>query len=356
MARSPGDEKQLRAALTRSYVLLFGSVILVLLLVLVVLPRWRGGHEQIASVTPQVDAQPSLPPLSAAQPAAQPLPAPERLAPQLLRDSEEIAAYVEAFPQQEYAVAEVAGLGSFYLDEGQDLIKDTLRRGELWEPHLVKQLLRLAEPGSVVIDAGAHIGTHSLALAHIVGPAGRVYAFEPQRKIYRELVRNMRLNEANNVVPLRFALGDEAGIIEMNPATAANEGSTAIGEGGDPAELRTIDSFGFEGVSLMKIDVESFEEPVLAGARDTISRCRPKLLVEIQGAADFDDAFPVDRARIVHTITMIESMDYYVVRASQADYIGVPKEQLAAFLGTTPERLAARIDSGWPAAPKESDE
>ena len=56
-----------------------------------------------------------------------------------------------------------------------------------------------------------------------------------------------------------------------------------MGEGGDQAELRTIDSFGFRNVSLLKIDVESLEDQVLDGARETILESKPVILAEIQG-------------------------------------------------------------------------
>lgn len=46
----------------------------------------------------------------------------------------------------------------------------------------------------VVIDVGANIGAHTLALARIVGPTGRVLAFEPVRTIHQVLCANMALN------------------------------------------------------------------------------------------------------------------------------------------------------------------
>jgi hypothetical protein len=45
--------------------------------------------------------------------------------------------------------------------------------------------------------------------------------------------------------------------------------------------MRTIDSFGFSDVTVMKIDVEGFEVEVLRGAEQTIRGNRPVILVEI---------------------------------------------------------------------------
>lgn len=285
--------------------------------------QWQGTAEALPEPTPA----PTLVPksvLPADFDASINIMAPEALAPTLLQDLDEIASYVEAFPVADYAVHEVAGVGSFYLDDGHDLIKDMLRQGFPWEPEVAALLVKTIRPGSTVLDIGAHIGTHSVTMGRLVGDGGRVYAFEPQRKIYRELVQNMRLNGADNIIPLRYALGSEAGVIEMNPAVAGNEGHTSVGEGGDPVELRTIDSFGFRNVSLVKIDVEGFEDPVLAGCVETIAANRPMLILEIQGDDNFDDAMPAMRAKIVGTIQTIEAMGYRVVRISEFDYMGVP--------------------------------
>ena len=67
----------------------------------------------------------------------------------------------------------------------------------------------------MALDIGAYIGTHAMLMGRLVGPAGRVYAFEPQRKIFLELRHNVRLNGLDGVVkPLRFALGAKAGVVE----------------------------------------------------------------------------------------------------------------------------------------------
>ncbi|MGQ0653671.1 MAG: FkbM family methyltransferase [Betaproteobacteria bacterium] len=247
------------------------------------------------------------------------------LRPLLLDDAAQMSAYLSALPEAVYKVYEVAGVGKFHLDEVRDLIKDRLRRGEVWEADLQRLFSQHVKPDSTVIDAGAHIGAHTVVLARHAGPAGRVYAFEPQKKLYRELVFNLRLNGAANAVPLRFALGRGAGVIEMSPTVAGNEGSTGVGAGGDRAELRSVDSFGFRQVSFMKIDVEGFEDEVLEGARLTIARFRPAILIEIQGGHWFHESAPPEiRAKVAHTKKLLEGMGYKVDRLRGYDYLALP--------------------------------
>lgn len=247
------------------------------------------------------------------------------LRPALLDDRREMEGYLAALPSGVYKIYQVGTHGKFYLDEPKDVIKDGLRRGQVWEPDLERLFPKHVKPGTTVIDAGAHIGTHTLSLARAAGPEGRVYAFEPQKKIYRELVFNLRLNGTSNVVPMRFALGRSAGVIEMSPTLAGNEGGTAVGKGGDKAELRPLDSFGFRNLSFIKIDVEGFEDEVLEGARLTIARNRPVILIEIQGGHSLETAPPEIRAKIDGTRARLTGMGYKVEHLKGADYLAIPR-------------------------------
>ncbi len=202
------------------------------------------------------------------------------LAPQLLDDSAEMAAYLSEFPDGDYQIFEVPNIGKFYLDDRPEHVKRTLREGHPWEPHVLTALAEKAVPGSTALDIGAHIGAITLPLARLVGSRGRVYAFEPQKRIFRELVYNLELNRVENVIPLRFAVGSESAVIEMDP-DQLYDGQVRVGVGGDKAELRTVDSFSFSDVSIIKIDVEGYESEVLRGARKTIETFHPVIVIEI---------------------------------------------------------------------------
>ena len=168
--------------------------------------------------------------------------------------------------------------------EARDEIKRTLIDGKLWEPDVVEQMDRLARPDSVAVDVGAHMGAHTLGLARRVGPRGTVVAFEPQVKLYQELLGNLALNDIKNVRAEFVALGDAPALVTMAVAFDSSEGMTAVGHGGNRVQLRTLDAYELTNVSLIKIDVEGFEPKVLAGARQTIRRERPAVIVEINPA------------------------------------------------------------------------
>ncbi len=83
---------------------------------------------------------------------------------------------------------------SFYLDDLNDIVKNVLRRGQYWEAHIGRIIRKYTKPNSIAVDLGAHIGVHTTAMSRAVGPEGKVYAFEPQKKLFAENLANLKLN------------------------------------------------------------------------------------------------------------------------------------------------------------------
>ncbi len=241
---------------------------------------------------------------------APPLPSPpSNLEPVLLRDGEQTAAYISSFPAKDYRILRVRGLGDFFIDEDPTPVKQQIRSGRPWEPEAIKIFSVFVSRGSVVLDVGANIGGQTIPLARRVGPGGRVYAFEPLKKNYRELVKNLELNAIQNVVPLRFAAGENRAIIEMTPSRGKGAINQA-GRGSNRAEMRPLDDFGFSGVSFIKIDAGGAELSVLRGAKQTIRRCRPVLLIEIPGYARFWTQTTERKVQITAVTTFLSDLGY----------------------------------------------
>lgn len=148
------------------------------------------------------------------------------------------------------------------------------------------QLLReFITPGSIVIDAGANIGTHTVAFANLVGPNGKVYAFEPQPRSFHLLCANLALNCIENVVAREEALSHQSGKISMAPLpnseTFFNFGGVALSQTtGTPVSATTIDGLDLTSCELIKIDVEGMEVDVIRGAINTITKFKPFLYLE----------------------------------------------------------------------------
>lgn len=149
------------------------------------------------------------------------------------------------------------------------------------------QLLRhLCRAGGVVADIGANIGTHTLVMAGAVGPAGFVYAYEPQRIVFQALCANLAVNSVLNVDARQAAVGATPGHVllpDLDYRAEANFGGVEIADfdSGRKVRLVTLDEdLELERLDFMKVDVEGMELEVLRGADALLRRFRPPLYVE----------------------------------------------------------------------------
>jgi FkbM family methyltransferase len=157
-------------------------------------------------------------------------------------------------------------------------------------------LRKLVKRDSLVLDIGANIGAHTLALADLVGPVGRVLAFEPTDYAFTKLSRNLALNpELARRVDAQhcFLTG-----VDADPVPSAIYSSWPLAhEPGlhakhlgremktEKAQARSVDSvlaeFADRPVSLVKLDVDGFECDVLKGAAKLLNDARPIFVMEL---------------------------------------------------------------------------
>lgn len=187
----------------------------------------------------------------------------------------------------------------FYLAE-DFFIAYALDHGFAWERRVLHSVLAHlpTQRRCNIIDIGAHVGLHTIPYARRVKGHGQVYAFEPQAIMAELLGRNLQANNCTaNVEVFRFAAGHVDGIevsledvIRDGPnagepyhyedTRAHNYGGLQLGLGARKVVMRTVDSFAFADVTLLKVDAEGAEPLVLWGARELIRRCRPLILFE----------------------------------------------------------------------------
>jgi FkbM family methyltransferase len=161
----------------------------------------------------------------------------------------------------------------------------------------LKPFISLLSPGSVVLDIGANVGSHTLPIARAVGSAGRVYAFEPTRFAFQKLRKNVALNpELARHITLEQMMVT-AGSAESVPAEIHSSWPIDTDEAvhahhrGLPMDTSgafacSVDAYcdqhGIGQVSAIKIDVDGFEIGVLRGAQGTLRRFRPPILIELE--------------------------------------------------------------------------
>lgn len=242
---------------------------------------------------------------------------------------DKIVQFIEDFPYDIYNIYESDSF-LYYLDPIKDRIKNKLRQGLIWEKNDLQIYLYLfTKPNTIAIDIGAHIGIHTMKLAKLVAPFGKVIAFEPQPKIFRELYMNLHLNGISNYELYHAAVSNQKGQIELTPLLEGNEGATSlINKGtGSLVDLLILDDLKLSNVSLIKIDVEGMEGYVLEGCKETIATNRPAILIEISGGVDFNLASPLERNKISKVIKQLENFSYQVRQIWGHEYLAIPSEK-----------------------------
>ncbi len=155
----------------------------------------------------------------------------------------------------------------------------------LREPEL-DYLLRERRRGRRFVDVGANWGSYTLLLRPNFD---RIDAFEPIARCAVAL--QMYAAARDRAIGIHAcALGDHHATVSLLiPADDGFDRSACARVVADASEtsaidvgLRTLDSLRFDDVDLVKIDVEGYERNVLAGGSETLARCRPRLLVEIE--------------------------------------------------------------------------
>ncbi|OAN74893.1 hypothetical protein A8B78_16980 [Jannaschia sp. EhC01] len=153
-----------------------------------------------------------------------------------------------------------------------------------YEAALLERVRERVSPGTTFVDAGANIGNHTVYFLKLCR-AAHVHAFEPMPHMQSILQRNADLNGADRVTVHPFGLGATASTADVEIFNPANLGSTtlraSLDAGTDGAiPIRPLDAFDLQVVGFIKIDVEGMQDAVLSGARDTIARCKPDLVIE----------------------------------------------------------------------------
>ncbi len=241
---------------------------------------------------------------------------------------DQILKKVRLFSSASYEIHSVNGLGMFFLDQKSDWIKDLLKKGQPWEGYLAPIIRKYVKPNTVVLDVGAHIGTHTLNLSRAVGPGGMVIAFEPQTKTFCELFMNMELNRASNVWCFWGGLADKIDEIKLPKFHPEVEVAPLYDYTYEMSEeitpIITLDSLNLSNVSFLKVDVDGCDDLFLDGARETILRNKPVMVMEILGGADIDTAIPEHKKRILNTQKKITDLGYGLERISVHDYLCLP--------------------------------
>lgn len=164
-------------------------------------------------------------------------------------------------------------------------------------------LRRVVRRGDVCLDVGAALGVYTVVLSRLVGESGEVHSVEPVSFAHPVLSALLRPRQGPNIRRHALALGGSPGegVIRVplrggGPVTGRSFLSTDHCDLGANREFDehvdvvvrtdTLDGFcssrALDRLDFIKADVEGAELMVLQGGAETIKRCRPALLLEVE--------------------------------------------------------------------------
>jgi FkbM family methyltransferase len=166
-----------------------------------------------------------------------------------------------------------------------------------YEPIESYILTSLINEDSIVIDAGANIGFYTLMMSSHVGVKGEVHSFEPVKETFLKLSKNIDLSDGVDRITLNnkgLWHKDETLTFSLRPDMTNNIGSYSAGSIENKVntvecEVITLDDYilknNIERLDIIKIDIEGAELRAFEGAKKSIEKFRPLILMEVLASA-----------------------------------------------------------------------
>jgi len=165
-----------------------------------------------------------------------------------------------------------------------------------FEPCVSRAIRRTLKQGSVAVDVGANVGTHSVEMAEACEPKGQVFAFEPNPGVRVALVENLRINGFKSAIVRPEAVGEENAkqllrIPSPDHQTYSNQGLASLVPLSTPhhvveVEVVTLDAFfetqGLHRLDLVKIDTQGYDAKVIRGMKRCLEKFCPVIIFEYE--------------------------------------------------------------------------
>jgi FkbM family methyltransferase len=245
-----------------------------------------------------------------------------------------------------------------------DVFVAMVAQGNSYDYWVFRVANALLEPGGVFYDVGANVGYMSIEVAHLRRADGiQVYAFEPHPRLAEAIRGAIALNDFHNVTLTEAAVAESSGRLPFTQRGNSFVGSVALGEAAAGLDVRalTLDEAvyeqGFAPPDVLKIDVEGYEYPVLAGARRVLAAHQPAVVFEISaGTLRYGHSPP----KLIDLLLAVGDYRFYSIKGAplthqhiaekagkHGDIVAIPPCRQARFDWFAAEHAAGRIDGCW---------
>lgn len=223
---------------------------------------------------------------------------------------------------------------------------DALRPVSLWikEQGTMEWIESEVRPDDVFLDIGANIGIYTIASALRIGPAGKVYAFEPHKVNAVSLLRNVQANGLGSRVEVfSCALSDSEGMLDFNYASLSSASTASqLGHRRIPGSSQEFAPVASEKVystsvdnlisrrslrppTLVKIDVDGNEIAILRGMKGLLADGQRPRAVQVElnvgEQANITSLMEASGYRLAHR--------HLTYAGKMAQAAGTPLEQIA---------------------------
>lgn len=166
------------------------------------------------------------------------------------------------------------------------------------------------------VDIGAHVGLWSWLMAF---DFQHVNAFEPMPK-HRACWKRNVAEDHKNVFLNNYALGAEECTVSVRTRTANSSGDTGVEPSGEGLKVqqKMLDQYAYDDVDFVKIDCEGYELFVCKGARDTLLRCKPVVIVEQKPETGGPERYGIGTT---DAVKYLESLGAVKREGIQGDYV-----------------------------------
>ena len=217
-----------------------------------------------------------------------------------------------------------------YLDDGDALF---LSINGIHENIITNLIKKEIHSGDIVVDIGARIGYYTLQFANLVGPTGKVYAFEPEPKNFELLKKNVQINKYDNVVLIQKIVSDKDGIVEFfiskfdsigNKLFKSNEAGSSI-----KIESTTLDEYFKdlkEKIDFIKMDIQGGEGKAILGMKNLLKENKNLKIIQEW----WPDALKQNNTNPEDHLKFLQHIGYkiYEIDGTKKDILPITIEQL----------------------------
>lgn len=230
--------------------------------------------------------------------------------------------------------------GNFYLPPdgilGNDSVAQAMMAGNLFEPAIIDFCAKHITSGSTVIDAGANWGQMTVTFSRLVGETGHVHSIEPSTLVLEHLRATLEANPECKNVTLHPNAGWHTSGEELNmliPHSSIAYSGAGIRGVKDPRDNRThtvmslaIDDIEFQSpVSVIKIDAQGSDFFILKGAKKTLEKYRPIVVLEYE--PDYEPWFDTTKQQLIDFLESVNYTEIGSVENNNHDLIFWPKDR-----------------------------